>query len=279
MNYRHSYHAGNFADAFKHIILIALVKSFLRKENPFCYLDTHAGIGHYDLASEIAKKTKEYETGIGKIFSQENQNDIIQTYLHCIKTLNPSGKLQMYPGSPYFVRQLLREHDRMVLCELQEDEYITLKSFFGRDKQTAIHRQDGYQALKAFLPPKERRGLVLIDPPYEKHDEFDHILSVLPQAIERWETGVFALWYPIKERRATDRFLEKLKNKILRPTLTIELSIHPENIPTHLNGSGMFIVNPPWQLDQQIQEFLPWLWKILSVDEKGQYRLNNPVAP
>lgn len=273
MNYRHGYHAGNFSDVFKHIILIALIKSFLRKDSAFCFLDTHAGIGQYDLTAEAAQKTKEYETGIEKIFAAQSNNEIIQTYLDSVKSLNPTEHLQLYPGSPYFVRQLLREQDRMILCELQEEEHITLKKFFHHDKQIAIHCQDAYQALKAFLPPKERRGLVLIDPPYEKHDEFDALLSALPQAVTRWETGVFALWYPIKERRATDRFLEKLRSKISRPTLTIELSVHPDNISTHLNGSGMFIVNTPWQLDQQVQEFLPWLWKLLSVDGKGRYHL------
>ena len=274
MNYRHIYHAGNFADVFKHITLIALAQSLLRKEAGFCYLDTHAGVGHYDLTSSYAQKNKEFESGIQKIFSEKNPPALITEYLNCIKELNPQDKLTIYPGSPYFVRCLLRPQDRMVLSELHEDDYLTLKKFFGRDKRVAIHHLNGYQGLKAFLPPKERRGLVLIDPPYEKPDEFTKLTSILPQAIEHWDTGVYALWYPIKERRATDRLIQKLKSKISRPTLTAELSIYPENIHTSLNGSGMMIVNPPWQLDKELNELLPWLWKRLSVEGQGRFSLS-----
>ena len=274
MNYRHTFHAGNFADVFKHVILVALTKSLLRKENAFCYIDTHSGIGHYDLTSAAALKGKEFVNGIAKILAEKNPPELVKDYLNCVaKINNNSEKLTFYPGSPYFVRSLFREHDRMVLCEWQEQEYETLRKFFSRDKQVAVHHQDAYNGLKAFLPPKERRGLVLIDPPYEKPDEYDLLMKQLPLAIERWETGIFALWYPIKERRAAERFLEKLKNKMTRPILTAELSVYPENIATHLNGSGMLIVNPPWQLDQEINAVLPWLWKVLSIDGKGKYSL------
>jgi 23S rRNA (adenine2030-N6)-methyltransferase len=271
MNYRHGYHAGNFADAFKHILLTALIQSFLKKETAFCYLETHAGAGQYDLLSEIARKNKEFETGVSKILAQQNPPAIIQQYLDCVAKINPNNELNFYPGSPFFARQFLRKHDRMVLSELHEQEYLALKKMYGHDKLVAVHHLDGYQNLKAFLPPKERRGLVLIDPPYEKHDEFAYLMTQIPQAVERWETGVFALWYPIKDRRTTDRFISSLKNKITKPTLTLELSIYPENTTTHLNGSGIFIINPPWQFDQQCKEILPWLWKVLSVNEQGRY--------
>lgn len=285
MNYRHLYHAGNFADVFKHIILIALTKSFLRKENAFCYLDTHAGIGKYDLSSEAAQKSKEYENGIVKILQAENPPELVQDYLKCINTLadargsdltepRPSGSGNfVYPGSPEIVKHFLRPQDRMILCELHAEDVKILKKNYPHNKQIAIHHQDGYQSLKALLPPKERRGLILIDPPYENTNEFSHIISALSQALKRFETGVYAIWYPIKDRDSIVRFHRELKATISRPMLISELMLYPDNLATHLNGCGMLIINPPFQLDQQIEKILPWLWKTLSVNNQGSYIL------
>ncbi len=273
MNYRHIYHAGNFADVFKHIMLVALVQSLLRKDNGFCFLDTHAGIGFYDLLSSQAQKGKEFMGGIAKINTQEKLPPLVADYLACVKKLNATTpeKLQCYPGSPLLVKQLLRPQDRMVLTELHEDDYLVLKRVFPHDKQVGVHHQDGYLALKAFLPPKERRGLVLIDPPYEKPDELSDLVTALANAVTRWETGIFALWYPIKESRSIARFHRALKLKIARPLLAIELTIFPDNQATQLNGNGMIIVNPPWQFEQEIQAVLPWLWRVLSPHQEGRY--------
>ncbi|MDR3478273.1 MAG: 23S rRNA (adenine(2030)-N(6))-methyltransferase RlmJ [Gammaproteobacteria bacterium] len=275
MNYRHSYHAGNFADVFKHIILIAVSNALARKESPYCYLDTHAGIGYYDLLSNSAQKSKEYVNGILKIMNEPNPPKLVQQYIDCIKAINPDGidPLRYYPGSPYIARHFLRAQDRAVLTELHDDDYPILKDTFHHDKQVAVHHQDGYQALKAFLPPKERRGFILIDPPYEVQDELMQVGSKMATALARFETGVFMLWYPIKERRAIDRFHHSLKDKIKRPILIAELSVHPENVPTHLNGSGLAIVNPPWQLDKAIAEVLPWLWRVLSENKQGRHEI------
>ncbi len=274
MNYRHLYHAGNFTDVFKHIVLVALIQSLLKKDNAFCFIDTHAGIGLYDLFSTEAQKTKEFLLGIEKIAQHANPPELIKAYLACVRTANKSSDtLQFYPGSPAIVDYFLRPQDRMVLTELHEADYLQLKKTFPHDKQIAIHHQDGYQGLKAFLPPKERRGLVLIDPPYEKPDELENLLSILPAAVKRWETGIFALWYPIKERLALERFLTSLKAKLTRPTCVTELSIYAENLPTHLNGSGMIIVNPPWQLDQTLKNNLPWLWEALSPHKQGKIKV------
>lgn len=277
MNYRHAYHAGNFADVFKHIILIAISNALSRKETPYCYLDTHAGIGYYDLLANTTQKSKEYEKGILKIMQAANPPALVQQFLNCIKAINPEGMtpLRYYPGSPYIARHFLRANDRAVLSELHEEDYQILKNTFHHDKQVAVHHQDGYQALKAFLPPKERRGYILIDPPYEVQDELMQVGSQLATALKRFETGVFALWYPIKERRAIERFHYSLKDKIQRPVLIAELSIHPENVPTHLNGSGIAIVNPPWQIEQAIHEVLPWLWEALSENKKGRYEVKH----
>jgi len=273
MNYRHSYHAGNFADVFKHIVLVALIQSQQRKDSAFCYLDTHAGIGKYNLLSGPAQKNKEFNNGILKILQETDPPALIKKYLEFVQPAGTSAtdKLHYYPGSPCIVRHFLRPQDRMVLCELHEEDCQLLKEAFPRDKQVAIHHQDGYQGLKAFLPPKERRGLVLIDPPYENPDEVTKVVSELATALLRWETGIYTLWYPIKERRSIERFHHSLKLKIDHPMLVTELSIYPENVATHLNGSGMIIVNPPWQIDQEIKEMLPWLWRTLSPNKEGRY--------
>lgn len=270
MNYRHSYHAGNFADVFKHIILVSLIQSLLRKENAFCYLETHAGVGCYDLFAETTQKSKEFENGIQKIVSASNPPALIQDYLSCIQTLNnTSNVLRYYPGSPYFAKYFMRPQDKIILSELHPEDVQLLRKNFPRDKQIAIHHQDGYQSLKAFLPPKEKRGLVLIDPPYEKNNELKSLPGLLTQTINRWETGIYALWYPIKTEQQNKLFHKELKTGIQRPYLTAELCIYSNEFATQLNGSGMLIINPPWQLDQQLENILPWLWHVLSIDNQG----------
>lgn len=271
MNYRHLYHAGNFADVFKHIVLVALTQSFLRKPNGFCYLDTHAGAGLYDLISNPVQINKEYENGIAKILTASNPPELIQDYLSCLPV---SDKNHLwYPGSPSFVKPWVRNQDRMILSELHPEEFAVLKKLFSHNKQIAIHHQDGYQSLKAFLPPKEKRGFVLIDPPYEKQGEFDHLTEALIKALKRWESGTFAIWYPIKITNEYKLFLSQIKQTIHHPMLITELSIYPETYP-QLKGSGMLIINPPWQLDIKLKEVLPWLWHCLSQYKHGSYQIN-----
>lgn len=276
MNYKHSYHAGNFADVVKHVVLTALITSLSKKDTPCCYIDTHAGPGYYDLFSEFAKKTKEYEGGIEKIISHENPPPLIKRYLDCVHKINNQmtgskfASLRYYPGSPMIARHLVRPHDRIIACELQPQEYQTLRTTFAGDKQVAAHHMDGFLSLRAFLPPLERRGLVLIDPPYENPDEFTRIAHSLPTALKRWEIGVYAIWYPIKEKIHVDRFYRTLKQNIHQPILAIELRCYPD-LPNHLNGCGIAVINPPWQFDEFIQEILAWLWKALTINDQGGY--------
>lgn len=265
MNYHHIFHAGNFADVFKHITLILLIESLKRKDTPFCYLDTHAGIGRYDLLAEAAQKTKEYEEGIKQIWHNQSQSNVlpvIDLYLKIIADINEASQLRYYPGSPCIVRALLRPQDRMILTEFHPQEVEKLKQEFLQDHQVAVHFQDGYQALKAFLPPKERRGLVLIDPPYESADEFEQIIHGLQQALIRWATGIYAIWYPIKNRADTNKFINQLK-QLTNNVLVEEFMIYPDDVPTRLNGCGMAIVNPPWQLDQAMVSLTAWLTTVL----------------
>lgn len=277
MNYRHSYHAGNFADVIKHVTLIALINAMQRKELPFCYIDTHAGPGYYDLFSEFAKKKKEYERGIERVIQHPNPPSLIKRYLHCVHDINNHysaakfASLHYYPGSPLIARHFMRPKDKMIACELQPDEYQSLKHTFLGDKQVAVHHTDGFLGLKAFLPPAENRGLVLIDPPYENPDEFDRIAHTLPIAIKRFRSGIYAIWYPIKEKLKVERFYRTLKTQLPLPIFAIELNIYPD-LPSHLNGSGVVVINPPWQLDNTINEVLPWLWNALSINQQGSYR-------
>ncbi len=272
MNYSHSYHAGNFADVFKHAILVSLIEALQRKESGFCYIDTHAGAGLYDLSSDTAQKSKEYKSGISLLLDQ-SCHDNIMTYVNCVKKANPESELRYYPGSPYIAHSLLRAQDRMVLSELHPSVYQTIKERFAHDKRVSTHRLDAYQSLKAFLPPKERRGLILIDPPYEQQNEFSHLINTLPLALKRFATGVYAIWYPIKDRPPIERFYQELKKLIEQPMLIAELCIYPESSAQHLNGCGMLIINPPWQLDKQINGYLPQLWSTLSQKAWGQQRL------
>lgn len=189
--------------------------------------------------------------------------------------------MRYYPGSPFIARQFLRPQDRIIATELHPQEYQELKKACGYDKQMAIHQMDGYQGLKAFLPLKERRGMVLIDPPYENPDELKHLIKGLGVALKRWETGIYAIWYPIKERTPIDHFHHILKETIDRNILVLELSVYPEDVPSHLNGCGMIIINPPWKFDQDLKATLPWLWNTLSIGHKGRHRvfsLSRPAA-
>lgn len=277
MNYRHVYHAGSFTDVVKHVILTALISSLERKDSPFCYIDTHAGTGYYDLFSDFAEKSKEYVGGIEKVIQQENAPPIVKRYLNCVHQINNKlteskySSLRYYPGSPMIARQLMRPSDRIIACELQPQEYQALRNTFSGDKQVAVHHLDGFLGLKAFLPPPERRGLVLIDPPYEDPEEFTRIAHSLPISLKRWETGIYAIWYPIKEKTQVDRFYRAIKQTIKQPILAIELTIYPD-LPSHLNGCGLVVINPPWQFDESVQEILPWLWKALTINNQGGFR-------
>lgn len=276
MNYRHVYHAGNFADVVKHVILTMLITSLQRKETPFCYIDTHAGTGYYDLLSDFASKSKEYTGGIEKVIQQNDAPPIVKKYLYCVHQINNKltnskyASLRYYPGSPMIARQLIRPIDKIIACELQPEEYQSLRNTFSGDKQVAIHHMDGFLGLKAFLPPTERRGLVLIDPPYENPDEFTRIAHSLPISLKRWETGVYAIWYPIKEKIQVERFYRALKQSVKQPVLAIELTIYPDLL-NHLNGCGLVIINPPWQFHEAVNEMLPWLWKSLTINNQGGF--------
>lgn len=278
MNYQHAYHAGNFADVFKHIILVLLIEALQQKEKPFCYLDTHAGAGCYDLWGEAVQKTGEYRDGIAILAELKDIPDSLQLYLNIIKKFNPDDSLRYYPGSPVIVQQLLRLQDKMILCEIVPHVYQELRHFFTYDSRVAVHQQDAFLALKAFLPPQQKRGLVLIDPPYEIEGEFEQVTKGLKLAWQRWPQAIYAAWYPLTKRASIIQFHQQLKLTQIKPILLIELSILANDAPAGLSGCGMIIINPPWQFEEKIKTLLPWLWHVLSKAGAGSSRVEWLVA-
>jgi 23S rRNA (adenine2030-N6)-methyltransferase len=277
MNYRHAFHAGNFADVFKHAILTGLVEALKAKQTPFHYFDTHAGAGRYDLYADEARKTGEHEAGIQRLLEATRLPAALHIYLNLVRALNAgstAGDIAVYPGSPLLASLLMRESDRATLCELQADETTTLKKLFAGDARIAVHQRDGYAALDALLPPPERRGLVLIDPPFEAQQaEFDTIEAALAKALARWPTGMYAIWYPIKLRQQTAPFLRSFAKRKIAKTLCTELLLHPDNSALRLNGCGMVVVNPPWKFDLQLAQLLPALREHLAQGRFGQQRV------
>ncbi|HYE36717.1 23S rRNA (adenine(2030)-N(6))-methyltransferase RlmJ [Methylocaldum sp.] len=273
LSYRHGFHAGNHADVFKHLVLTLLVRPLLNKEKPFFYLDTHAAAGRYDLGSAMARKNREYETGIGPLWKVKAAPEAVRDYFETVRAINSGDKLRFYPGSPRVVRHFLRPGDRMALSELHPNEVKVLGDEFAGDKQVKIHHLDGYQALKALLPPAERRGLVLIDPAFELRDERRRLLDAVKEAYRRWATGIFAVWYPIQDRATADDLLRRFKKSGIRNILAAEFKVLPDDEPLRLNGSGMIVINPPWRLDQQLNDLLPWLWEQLAIEKQGAWRV------
>lgn len=259
MNYRHIYHAGNFADVVKHALLTLVIAHLRRKEQAFHIIDTHAGIGCYDLQSVEASKTGEALGGIIKLLDGGALPSVFENYMAAVQAVNPDWPMiHYYPGSPFIARNMLRPQDRLTLVELHPQDAEILKRAFRRDPQVAVHVLDAYTALKAQLPPKERRGLVLIDPPFEVKDEFRRIVKGIGEAMRRWPTGIYGIWYPIKDRDPVERFLAELSG-FGKPYFSAELMMFADCDPNRLNGAGLAIINPPWKLDEALEGLLPLL--------------------
>lgn len=274
MNYRHVFHAGNFADVFKHAALLALLDALTAKQKPLCYLETHAGRGRYALSDAQADKTGEWRDGIGRLFDEAEIPKPLQRYIDAIRALNPDGAPRVYPGSPLLAAQALRENDRLVLCESQDEEVDALRVLFRNDQRAHVHHRDGYAAMGALLPPMEKRGLVLIDPPFEaQENEFHAIKASLRKAHALWPTGVYAVWYPIKRRATIMPFQRWLGARAFKNVLLAELLVRPDDTPLRLNGCGMVIVNAPWQFDATVAAMLPALKSLLTQAPGASHRL------
>lgn len=261
MNYRHAFHAGNFGDCMKHALLVWLLDALQRKPAPVFVLDTHAGAGWYDLMDDPALRTGEARNGILRLMN--TSDPVLDRYLGVVR------RLGLYPGSPALIRALLRADDRLACCELHPEDAAALRRRFTRDRQTAIHHRDAWEALRALLPPREKRALVLIDPPYEDPDEFTRLAAGLVTGHARVPTGVFAAWYPIKHRAPIRTFHAAMQASGVRDIVTAELLLREPLDPARLNGCGLLVVNPPYRFDTEAPPILEALLRGLGAKEAG----------
>lgn len=258
MNYRHAFHAGNFADCMKHALLVLMLRMLMRKPAPVFVLDTHAGAGHHDIGSEAARRTNEAAGGIARLW--DDTPPALEDYVTLVRELG------LYPGSPALIRALLRPGDHLACCELHPEDAGALRRLFRGDAQTAVHQRDGWEGLKALLPPKQKRGLVLIDPPYEHPEEFSRLAAGLALAHARFPGGVLAAWYPVKHRAPVRAFFTGLT---LRDVIAVELLLREPLDPTRLNGCGLVIVNPPYRFEEEARPVLDALLERLGRGEPG----------
>lgn len=275
MNYRHIYHAGNFADVFKHLTLILVADYLRKKEKPFFVLDTHAGLGKYDLQSEQALKTGEAAEGIIKLYNSDPAflPHLVRRYFSFFPRYNRDKALRTYPGSPLILRDCLRAQDRMIANELHPDDFKALRNTLGGDERIRIVQDDGYQALKAFLPPPERRGLVLIDPPFEVKDEFERMVAGLVEAHRRWATGIYMLWYPIKDKSVIETFHQSIRDTAIPDSRALDFILDHPSAEGDLYGCGLIVVNAPWTLTEDLNAVMPWLIDVMT-GGVGQFDVN-----
>ena len=276
MNYRHHYHAGNYADVFKHVLLLQLIRAMQRKEKGFLYLDTHAGRGGYDLSVPSVRpdgraRDPEHPAGIGRLWNVPGVPPVLEDYLALVRRFNDrqgatGPELKFYPGSPWLAKLLLRPQDRMVLCELRPDDAEALDFEFARESRVRVQVIDGYTGLKAMLPPPEKRALVLVDPPFENRNEFDDIRRGLGHALRRLPGAVCAVWYPVTERAKAEDFLRGLIELPPVPALFAELDIAGDSAQLRMKGCGLLVLNPPWQIENEIRSVLPALVERLQID-------------
>ena len=284
MNYRHAFHAGGFADVIKHIVLVRILSYLQDKPAAFRVIDTHAGAGVYDLAGDEARRGGEWLTGIARVMQarfSETTLPLVAPYLDIVRAFNSPRELNAYPGSPLIARALLRPQDRLTACEIEPKARKRLIDALRRDTQARVVDLDGWLALPAFVPPNERRGLVLIDPPFEAKDEFERMAAGFEEAFTKWPTGSYLLWYPVKSRRATDslaRHVAELVGAGAAPgkCLRLEFSVAPQTAGEALASAGLLIVNPPWTLMGELRAILPELEKPLGQGGAGRFRLETP---
>ncbi len=266
MNYQHLYHAGSHADVFKHLTIIALLNCLKQKEKPFCYIDTHAGNGEYGL---LHSQNQEWKDGVGLLQQHPVKNSLLKQYIEY------THDLHHFPGSPKIAQKLLRSQDEMILIERSPESFQALNYLFHHQKRIHLHHSDAYLSLRALLPPKIKRGLILIDPPYEEKNEFDKLIPLLQESLKRFPTGIYAVWFPIKSRLFIQRFYHDLKKQLNHSEILItEFCPWSDDVAIRLNGSGMIIINPPWKLEKTLSPLLHELINILKKQPKGFYGIN-----
>ena len=277
LSYRHAYHAGNFADVMKHTVLVQLLQYLTRKAAPVCYIETHAGAGVYDLHSAHAAKTSEYLQGIGIVWNEPSLPGAMQTYVDLVRAGNPRGVLRRYPGSPLIAQHRLRTQDRMELYELHTSDFALLENEFRGARRVRCHREDGLRAVIALVPPLERRALVFIDPSYEMRDEYERVFDAVQTMHRRFASGVYALWYPVIDRRTVDWIRLRFEQSRMRNVLNLELLVEIDDRRPGMRGCGMVIVNPPWTMKAEVQPVLSLLAERLGRNGAGTYSIDQWV--
>ena len=279
MNYRHAFHAGNFADVMKHIILVLAIEHLRKKSKPFRVIDTHAGCGLYDLRNGEAQRTLEWRNGIGRLVAVREQEtwiaqfSALNSYLGILDILN-TEELQFYPGSPLIAEKLLRDSDRLIANELHPEDVGILRNNFARNQKVKVMNLDGWTFLKSVLPPPERRGLILIDPPFEQPGEFERMVQGLMAAVKRFATGIYLLWYPLKHLNDVARFKDSLRGSNLKRLLAVEVWVAPHDPSSGLTGTGMVIHNAPFGLQEELSNLLPYLTKLLSIHVDARFEID-----
>ncbi|MGE0751903.1 MAG: 23S rRNA (adenine(2030)-N(6))-methyltransferase RlmJ [Variibacter sp.] len=271
MNYRHAYHAGGFADVVKHAVLARVIMHLRQKPAAFRVLDTHAGAGLYDLTSAEAQKTREADSGIGALMAALSRDDffapareLLAPYLDALAGFNAGGEITTYPGSPALAAALLRPVDRLLACETEPTALAALAASLARDRRAKALNVDGWTALSAYLPPKERRGVVLIDPPFEERNEFPRLAAALGSAHRKWPSGIYLAWYPLKDAKAVNAFAKRMSGAGIPGVLRAEVALASRPAADRLGGTGLLLINPPWRLDDELRVLLPALAKVFA---------------
>lgn len=279
LSYRHAFHAGNHADVLKHLVLVELLDYYNRKDKPWYYVDTHAGGGCYALESEQAGKTAEAADGIGRLWSRDDLPPAVAAYVDAVRQFNPHGKLLFYPGSPALAMTRARAQDRLRLFELHPTDFESLQRTFANEQERVqVRRSDGFGALKAVLPPPSRRAVVLIDPPYEVKDDYRRVVDTVRDAMRRFPTGTFVVWYPMLVRPEARALPERLAGLAAASWLDVRLAVRgaPRD-GLGMFGSGLYVINPPWVLPQRLEAALPWLVQRLGIDDGAGFDLEHHI--
>lgn len=272
LSYRHGFHAGNFADVLKHTVLLAVLDHLGRKPKPLAYIDTHAGAGSYDLRSEFAQKKREYESGIGRLWDVVGAPLAVARYLECVRSGNAGGALERYPGSPAIARQLLTAADRLILFERHANEADALRGWAAGDRRLTVREEDGFAGCIGLLPPPSRRALLLMDPAYEIKSDYEQVVKTLAVAHRRFATGVYMIWYPVVERVRVERMLAAIKATGIRRVQRFELGLQADREGFGMTASGVVVINPPFVLEGQMAQALPWLAECLGEAGEGSFR-------
>ncbi|XQW86357.1 23S rRNA (adenine(2030)-N(6))-methyltransferase RlmJ [Thalassotalea piscium] len=275
LSYRHAFHAGNFADVLKHSVLTLVLEHLTKKDKGFTYIDTHSGAGMYQLADEYAQKTGEFKNGIGKLIEQDDLPESLLPYITLINSLN-DNELNVYPGSPGIAKQYTRRQDSSHLFELHPTDIQHLTQYCQRWNKSHVKQVDGYQGLLGLLPPPSRRALVLMDPPYELKDDYTKVIKTLAKAYRKFATGTYILWYPVVKRELIEQMQQAFIKSDIKNILQVEFSMTPDTDEYGMTGTGLFIINPPWQLKQQLSEIMPYLKNKLG-NASSSYQLTQLV--